>query len=147
MEKTLKGSKHQYQIESTVDSNDYGTTYSAFARRNDGRTVKRQYYAIIEKKAGVDVEDFKNEIRRSLKNLPYQIHIEEKIVNEDEFIVVVAKGAKEKKGNGRWASLQNKGLLMVILAAIIMILMIIRFFQSPSDDNVVKDDKIENISQ
>lgn len=142
MDVVLQGDYRRYHIESLVDENETGRTYRAFARRVVGEGVARRYFAILEKREDASQSDFEAAVEETLQTAPFAIHKEETIKKGEHSYVVLAKGEAPRETNPVWKSLQNKGYLMLLLSAIILILLIIRLFQSPNTDSapVVSDD-------
>lgn len=126
----LTGSLRRYHIEAAIDDNNLAITYRAFARRKTGKGIIRRYFAIIEKKEEASQTDFNAAIQETVLTAPFPIHIEENIKHEDCSYVVLAKGEAPRAANPLWKSLQNRGYLMLFLSAFILILLIVRFFQS-----------------
>ncbi|MBQ6955491.1 MAG: hypothetical protein IJP80_02625 [Bacteroidales bacterium] len=138
----LQGSLRRYHIEAVVDSNPVGTTYRAFARRKAGEGIVRRYFAIVEKTEGASQTDFDDAIRETVLTSPFQIHKEETITYGGRSYVVMAKGEAAGGANPVWGKLQNRGYLMLFLSAFILILMIVRLFQSPAEERpIVPDDE------
>lgn len=133
MDGILTGGKRRYHIESVAGSNELGTVYKAFARRRVGERIKRRYYAILECVEGISVADVDNAVSASMMTMPYDVFEAERFELGGRNYIVLAKGVAPRRRNTRWQSLQNHGYLMLLLAALIFILMIVRFFQSPAD--------------
>lgn len=140
MNHLLNGGKRRYHIESTVSSDALGTVYKAFARHRSGRRIVRRYYAVVERDAAADVADFESSLLASTMAVPFDLFVDERFEQDGRNYVVVAKGVAPREPNRRWTALQNHGYLMLLLAGLIVILMIIRFFQSPSDTQEVFSD-------
>lgn len=133
MNDVLVGGKHRYYIESVVDTNELGVVYKSFARRRVGKKIVRRYYAIVERKSSVSASDFYSALTASTLSIPYSVYEEERFDNDGNSYVVISKGKQPRQPNPRWQSLQNHGYLMLLFAALILVLMIVRFFQSPAD--------------
>ena len=129
MDEILKSDKRRYHIESVVDTNEFGIVYRAFSRHRSRQTIKRRYYAIMERKASASPYDFESVLTSSALAMPYSVFEEERFEYGGRSYVVFAKGVPPREPNKRWAALQNHGYLMLILAALIFILMIVRYFQ------------------
>lgn len=138
----MEGELRRYHIETVVADSPEGKVYRAFSRRKIGDVIRRRYFAIIEKGEAANPSMFNAAVRETIMTAPYAVHLEEKISNGDHAYVVIAKGVAPRKVNPKWKSMQNKGYLMLFLSAFILILMIIRFFQSPdtSQQPVVSED-------
>lgn len=131
MSDLLQGTLRRYHIEAVADDNPLGITYRAFARRMTGKGIVRRYFAIIEKTESASATDFNAAIQETVLTTPFPIHKEESFVHEGRNYVVLAKGDAPRTENQLWKSLHNRGYLMLFLSAFILILLIIRFFQSP----------------
>ncbi len=147
MEDILKGNKRRYHIDSLVESNDLGNVYRAFSRHRSGQKIKRRYYAVFERNAIASVSDFDAALAASAMAMPYDVFEDERFEQDGRHFVVMAKGIPPREPNKRWAALQNHGYLMLILAALIFILMIVRFFQSPSDNTVANNEPVAETVQ
>ena len=137
MDDVLAGGKHRYHIESIVGTHKQGVIYKAFSLHRAGEKIRRRYYAILESGGSVSAADFDSALMASLQSLPYDVFEEERFEKAGRRYVVIAKGKPSRKPNSRWQSLQNHGYLMLILAALILVLMIVKFFQSPADQPVL----------
>lgn len=148
MMELLNGTLRRYHIEAVVDDNPLGITYRAFARRKAGEGIYRRYFAILEKAEEASQTDFDAAISETIITSPFQIHKEESFVCEGRNYVVLAKGEAPRAANPLWKSLQNRGYLMLFLSAFILILIIIRLFQSPDVEQtpaVTDDHAIESV--
>lgn len=137
----MQGSLRRYHIEAAIDDNPLGITYRAYARRRTGDGIVRRYFAIIEKAEDASPADFNAAIQETILSAPFPIHKEETIKHEGRSYVVLAKGEAPRAVNPLWKSLQNKGYLMLFLSAFILILLIVRFFQSPQEQPPVVSDE------
>ena len=138
---TLQGDLRRYHIEGLADENELGKTYRAYARRKAGDGVVRRYFAVLEKGEGVSQSNFNAAVKETILSAPFQIHKEETIEKDGHRYIVLAKGEEPRKVSPFLKSIQNKGYLMLFLAAFILILLIIRLFQSPEQQvPVVTDD-------
>lgn len=142
MNDILTGGKRRYHIESVVGSNGDATVYRAFARRRVGQKIKRRYYALFEKDNAAPEADFDRCLMASAMAVPFNVYEEDRFEVDGRRYVVLAKGTAPRKTNLRWKALQNHGYLMLLLAALIFILMIVKFFQSPVDQPIVENDKV-----
>ena len=147
MDDILKGDKRRYHIESVVDTNEMGVVYRAFSRHRSGQTIKRRYYAVFERNASASVSDFDSMLTSSALSMPYSVFEDERFEQDGRSFVVVAKGVPPRKPNKRWAALQNHGYLMLFLAALIFILMIVRFFQSPTEKDAYIQPQTEIVTE
>lgn len=129
MDEILIGGKRRYHIESLVRETPVGRVYRAFSRRRVGQKIRRRYYAVVEKGAGVGGVDFDNVVLSSIMVLPVEMHLEEEFEKDGVCFAVLAMGKDAAKKNGRWEALQNHGYLMLFLSAVIFILLIVKFFQ------------------
>lgn len=141
MDEVLTGGKRRYHIESVVGSNGGTTVYRAFARRRAGQKIKRRYYALFETDSSTQV-DFDSSLSASAMAVPFDVFEADRFEQDGHSYVVLAKGRAPRKPNRRWAALQNHGYLMLLLSALILILMIVKFFQSPVDQPIVENDKV-----
>jgi hypothetical protein len=129
MTETVVIGKHRYHLETELADNDICRVYRAFYRRRSGNVIKRRYYAVFTPSEDADESAFNVEMRRSLLTVPFPTYTEDDFEADGRRYVVIAKGVKEEGSSKRWQSLQNHGYLMLFLAAFIIILLIIRFFQ------------------
>ena len=136
----LVGGKHRYHIESTLSCGEEGTVYKAFTRRKVGNRIVRRYYAVIQRGDNASPFDFDSTLMASAMTLPYEVFEVERFEQEDRAYVVLAKGKSPRQPNPRWQSVQNRGYLMLLLAALILILMIVRFFRSSDESTVTYND-------
>ena len=144
----LNGELRRYHIESVIEENPLGTTYYAFSRRKTMRGIARRHFAIIEMGKEASKSDFNAAIQETIQASPIEIHVEERFSQDGNNYVVIAKGEEPPKPNPLWKSLQNRGYLMLFLSAFILILLIIRLFQSPatpSEPVVSEDHAIESV--
>lgn len=127
---TFVGQKRRYHVESLISDTPCGKVYRVFARRRQGKTIKRRYYAIIVSNENVSDTDFNSNMQGSLLAMPYAVRIEEEFVDKgDNRCVVVAKGERPNDTLAPFRRYLNHGYLMLILAFVIVVLMIIRYFQ------------------
>ena len=75
------------------------------------------------------LSDFNNALQHSLITATTPLRIEEEFVLEGIQYVVVAKGEAKKRRVNPLQPYYNKGYLMLVLAAIIFILLIVKHFQ------------------
>ena len=130
MDSTFIGQKRRYHIESKMGETPFGTVYRAFARRRVGRRILRRYYAIVECKPLVETRLSLNTALNQLQLRDESaMHVEEDLLCEGRRHVVFASGAATRGKGNRANALLNHGYLMLILATIILILMIVRFYQ------------------
>ena len=125
---TVIGNLRRYHVESVIQTDALGTVYRAFARRRNGKGLKRRYYALLAVAEGASLSDFNEALQRSILSVPHPVHIEEEFLYEGGQYVVVAKGAARHRRGGIMRQYYNRGYLMLILAALILILLIIRHF-------------------
>lgn len=123
----LVGKNRRYHIESLVSSNSTAYIYRAYSRRKAGDGIKRRYYAIVTPSQDGSLIPFQSGLRQSMRRLPFPVRLEEEIRNEYGTFFVLAKGKPTKK-HKTISKIVNKGYLMLFLAALILILIIIRFF-------------------
>lgn len=122
MEKVLKGGNRRYHIERLVAQTGEGSVYRAFSRRKAGDGWRRRYYAIVELEGSGD--EVCDALEASSDAIPYSVHIDEIFKCDGRRYAVVARGRRDS----RFRAIANKGYLMMVLAALILILMIIRAF-------------------
>ena len=127
MDETIKGANRSYHIGQLVSTSALGSVYRAYSRRRSGGKLKRRYYAVIVPAEGVDFSSCMQSVDAAVDAVNEPLHIEEVIERDCEKLVVIAKGAP-RHSNPLWAAVANRGYLMIILAALILILVIIRFF-------------------
>lgn len=168
MDETLTGHKRRYHVESLIKTNPFGRVYRAFSRRRSGKKLMRRYYAILEvvndgsshaandalesaKGVWSDSDEgslFRSELSRSLGNMPYPVRIEEEFTLDGVQYVVIAKGKPLSRGVSRWQSVQNKGYLMLLLAALILVLLLYRFYIAPpSPDKSIDEVLTEEVDK
>ena len=124
----LIGKKHRYHIVSLIESNSTAYTYRAFARwRTAKGLIARRYYAIVTPAHNESPETFHSSLLASLSGIPFPVRIEEEIHNDFGHYYVISKGKAQKKDNPL-SKLFNKGYLMLALAALILILLIVKHF-------------------
>lgn len=142
MDEILEGELRRYHLEAVVDDSQEGKTYRAFSRRKISDGIRRRYFAIVEKGENTPLAEFNAAVQETINSAPYAVHVEERIADGDRIYVVLAKGEAPRRVNPKWKKMQNKGFLMLFLSALILILLIIRFFQSPdtSQQPVVSED-------
>lgn len=75
------------------------------------------------------VVDFDQTLQYSLLAAPMPLHVEEELTNGERKMVVVAKGAERRLGK-LLRPLYNHGYLMLLLTALILILLIVRYFST-----------------
>ena len=129
MDDTLQGNKRRYHIESSVAADNSGNTiFRAFSRRKSGKRIIRHYYAILTKGSLVSDADFEQTLNYSVAAMPYSVFEDERFEHNGQLCVVMAKGEKRKTKSNASNALLNHGYLMLFLAALIFILMTIKFF-------------------
>ena len=129
MDKILSGGKRRYHLEDLLSTDTLGVTYRAFARRKAGKGIKRRYYALTRPADNDSSFQFLEALQQTLITSPNNMHIDEDFECDGHHWYVVAKGS-ERKNTPQWVSaLTNKGYLMLLLSALILILLIIKFFQ------------------
>ncbi len=127
--KAVKGNIRRYHIESVIHSDQLATVYKAFARHRAGKSLRRRYYALLSVESTASFSDFNNALQHSLITATTPLRIEEEFVLEGIQYVVVAKGEAKKRRVNPLQPYYNKGYLMLVLAAIIFILLIVKHFQ------------------
>jgi len=75
--------------------------------------------------------------------VPFDVFETDRFEQDGHRYVVMAKGKAPRKPNRRWAALQNHGYLMLLLAALIFILMIVKFFQSPTSADAASGQNVD----
>lgn len=129
MDDILQGGKRRYHIETAVAKDNSGNTlFRAFSRHKSGKKILRHYYAILAKGNEVPKMEFEQTVQSSALAMPYSIYEDERFELDGQLFVVMAKGVKRKKDNKTRDALMNHGYLMLLLAALIFILMVIRYF-------------------
>lgn len=139
----LTGGKHRYHIESIVGNGGDTTVYRAFVRRRSGNKIKRRYYALFETDSAMSQADFDSHLMVSAMAVPFDVFETDRFEQDGHRYVVMAKGKAPRKPNRRWAALQNHGYLMLLLAALIFILMIVKFFQSPTSTDAASGQNVD----
>ena len=129
MQKSIKSPTSTYHVESLLASNPCGDVYRVFTRRRSGRGLRRHYYALVSKGASNNTDDLQTVLNGS--RLPFPVYVRDNFSADGKNYVVIAKGKAPRKVNPVWQAVQNKGYLMILLAALILILLIIRYFRSP----------------
>lgn len=123
----IAGNNHRYHIESLVGTSSRAYTYRAFVRRRSGKTIRRRYYALVSPNNEQSLISFLSDLRLSMMTTPFPVRIEEEIKSDDGHFYVIARGMKENKRHPLQAY-TNKGYLMLFLSAVILILLVIKFF-------------------
>jgi hypothetical protein len=138
MDDVLTSAERRYHIESLVGEIPAGVVYRAFSRHRVGKKIKRRYYAIVERREDVSKSDFnKQALQAMIKGYSPDFFDIDDISQNGKDYYVYSKYKRRSSTPSRWASLQNHGYLMLLLAALIFILMIVKFFQSPSSTQEV----------
>ena len=78
----------------------------------------------------VSVVDFDQTLQYSLLAAPMPLHVEEELQDGERKMVVVAKGAERRRLGKLLRPLHNHGYLMLLLTALILILLIVRYFST-----------------
>lgn len=134
MDDVLTSAERRYHIESLVGEIPVGVVYRAFSRHRVGKKIKRRYYAIVERREDVSKSDFnKQALQAMIKGYSPDFFDIDDISQNGKDYYVYSKYKGLSSTPSRWASLQNHGYLMLLLAALIFILMIVKFFQTPSN--------------
>ncbi len=126
----IEGTLRRYHIESVVSETSSGTVYRAFARSGSGKGFIRRYYAIVSMPEDASVVDFDQTLQYSLLAAPMPLHVEEELPDGERKMVVVAKGAERRRLGKLLRPLHNHGYLMLLLTALILILLIVRYFST-----------------
>ncbi len=124
---TLVGKKRRYHIESEISNQTEGTIYRAFSRRKSGNKIIRRYYAIV--KCFDDIITVDYAVQQTLIMASHPLRVEEDFIDGDNRYIVIAKGKQQKNRTTWMEPFLNKGYLMMFLAALILILVIIKHFQ------------------
>ena len=138
MEEILVGESRRYHIEKRMASYREGDVYRAWSRRRHGRKLVRHYYAVV----ALPESESKGMAIKACEPLLSKVagdcwlRVTEYIVSDGRCYAVLEKKSREGVGSDGMKrftefkeSVYNKGYLMLILAAVILILMIIRYFQ------------------
>ncbi|MBP5326689.1 MAG: hypothetical protein J6Y98_02085 [Bacteroidales bacterium] len=142
MDSVIIGEKHKYHIDKTVAKAEAGTIYRVFTRRRSGNVIKRRYFAAIVAADNVDNVDFQSAVQRAVNSITYPVHKEDSFTVDGHRCVVIGKGEPQEKGN-RSSAIYNKGYLMVILSALILILIIVRSFRKTPEPVLPADPEQE----
>ena len=129
----MTSAERRYHIESLVGEIPAGFVYRAFSRHRVGKKIKRRYYAIVERREDISRIEYNQLSLLAKVNgcSPYFYDIDDISLNGKDYYVY-SKYEVRPSTPSRWSSLKNHGYLMLLLAALIFILMIVKFFQSPS---------------
>ena len=134
MDDVLTSTERRYHIESLVGEIPVGLVYRAFSRHRVGKKIKRRYFAIVERREDVSKSDHNNmaivAMVKGYRPLFYDI---DEISQNGKDYYVYSKHSVISSSPSRWSSLHNHGYLMLLLAALIFILMTVKFFQTPSN--------------